>query len=343
MKLKLSLFALVCFSVIISSCDDDNSDDPTLVQERDRTEQQAADKDTLQNYFQNHYYNSSVLNALANPSIEDLVITKLAEGETVPQGSTLLSTPGVLDVKTTTHLDVEYEYYILQIREGLGEDQPKFSDKVRVNYEGTLLDATVFDSTSNPTDFDMIYLITAWGRVLPEFKTSNAYIENGDGTASYEGYGFGVMFVPSGLAYYSSFVNGIPSYSSLIFKFELLQTKTNDHDNDYIPSYMEDIDTNLDLNNDDSDANSNPNFLDTDDDGDGTRTYRELGVETYNQSTKAELQEELQALTLADNQFVGPIIYETDGTFTARVITLVDSDNDGMPNYLDPDDSDPVN
>ena len=68
---------------------------------------------------------------------------------------------------------------------------------------------------------------------------------------------------------------GIPAYSPIIFKFDLYQYFENDHDNDNVPSYLEDIDGDGELNNDDTDGNRVPDYLDPDDDGDGIPTKNE--------------------------------------------------------------------
>jgi len=83
------------------------------------------------------------------------------------------------------------------------------------------------------------------------------------------------MFIPSGLAYFAGSQNGIPSYSNLIFKFELLQYEVDDHDNDGVPSYIEDYNMNLDVNDEDTDEDEIPDYFDVDDDGDGVLTIFE--------------------------------------------------------------------
>ncbi len=83
------------------------------------------------------------------------------------------------------------------------------------------------------------------------------------------------MFVPSGLAYFSGTSTG-SSYDNLIFKFELLQFEVEDHDNDGIPSYLEDLDNDLDVIDDDTDEDGFVNFIDSDDDADGVSTLNEL-------------------------------------------------------------------
>ncbi len=64
--------------------------DAPAVVENDRTEQQVVDGDALLIYLNTHYYNSTEINALENPTVDDLVFTTLLEGETVPSDATKL-------------------------------------------------------------------------------------------------------------------------------------------------------------------------------------------------------------------------------------------------------------
>jgi hypothetical protein len=145
----------------------------------------------------------------------------------------------------------------------------------------------------------------------------------------------GAMFIPSGLGYFSTYQDGIPSYSNLIFKFELMQTESNDHDSDYIPSYMEVSDLNqYDLYSFDTDDDTAPDFLDSDDDGDGTTTSNEIQIEFYSDTTLSGLQATLSSINLLPNQFISPIS-SLDGSFNTNVISLIDSNANGIPNYLD--------
>ena len=52
-----------------------------------------------------------------------------------------------------------------------------------------------------------------------------------------------------------------------------------DHDNDYIPSYMEDIDADLDVFSDNTDGDNLSNFIDGDDDGDGYSTTEKFTLQ----------------------------------------------------------------
>jgi len=141
--------------------------------------------------------------------------------------------------------------------------------------------------------------------------------------------------LPSGLGYFSTSKTGIPSYSNLVFKFEIMQMEINDHDSDNIPSYMEVSESNeFDLLVD-TDENKVFNFNDSDDDGDGTATSDEIQIELRTNETEQGLQAILDATILLSNQFISPISTLADGTFSANIITLVDDNENGIPNYLD--------
>ena len=133
------------------------------------------------------------------------------------------------------------------------------------------MDGTNFDGTSIPVNFDLVSVIPGWSRVMPEFNVGKFIHPIQMVRISYDGYGIGVMFLPSGLGYFA-----VPkqvqfhAYSNLIFKFELLQTETMDHDFDNIPTYMEVIEVDYDLYGKDTDEDLVVDFIDGDDDGDGT-------------------------------------------------------------------------
>ncbi|WP_147677502.1 FKBP-type peptidyl-prolyl cis-trans isomerase [Algibacter pacificus] len=294
MSLRKISFLILSLVLVFSACKkDDDADDIVTVELEDRTEQQAKDNDSLVKYFKNHYFNASDFGAEnGNPKIGDLVITELTENATVPEGHILLNDlleeddPAfVLEAKSVVYAETDYVVYILHLNEGGGAESPHFCDDVRVRYEGTLLDGSVFDSAVTPVNFDLTTLIPAWGKVLPSFNTAETISDSTDGTIAYTNHGAGVMFVPSGLGYFANFVSDIPSYSPIVFKFDLLQTTVSDHDLDGVPSYMEDLygDGEFTVNNDDleddtdddTDGDGTPDYLDTDDDGDGVFTIYE--------------------------------------------------------------------
>ena len=119
-SLKLILFLFVMVSVFVACEDEDDPIQNEFIEE-DRTEQQAKDKDSLLNYLNSHYYNSEFFETGTNHTIEEIVITELLEDEDVPAGHKLLIEDVI--IKTTTYVDVEYEYYYLTLNQG-GGDSP---------------------------------------------------------------------------------------------------------------------------------------------------------------------------------------------------------------------------
>lgn len=312
MKLdKILLLAFILFIGFVSCKKDDDSDDDFEIEENDRTEQQIIDNDSLIGYLETHYYNASDFQEIINPSALDVVFTELIDGETLPDGSTLLI--DAVETKTTTFEDADYEYYILRLNQGLGDSSPSFADSVYAEYEGSTLDNEVFETVSNINSgsVDLLTLIRGWQLVFPEFNVASDFIENIDGTVDYNNHGAGVMFLPSGLGFFSTFINS-SQYAPVIFKFNLIGIQENDHDGDGIPSYLEDLngdgeftvnfDDLEDTTDDDTDGDGFANYIDTDDDDDGVLTIYE------------DLNE--------------------DGNFNND-----DTDGDGIPNYLDADDT----
>ena len=333
--MKLRSFTILILSLLftLSSCKKDDDGDGNTTSERDRTVQQLADKDTLLLYLNTHYYNSSTFASGSNHTISDLIITELPKDDQGnflplpdPSNNTILMDD--VEVKTHTYLETQYEYYVLNLNQG-GGVAPKFSNDVRVNYSGQLLNGDVFDNTVTPTTFDLLNLIQGWRLVMPGFNSAEGFIENGDGTISYDNYGLGVMFLPSGLAYYASPPIGIGLYSNLVFKFELYQTEVNDHDNDGIPSHIEDLNDDGDLFDNDTDDDDVPNFLDLDDDGDGVSTINELQKTTYIVDTNMGEQEPVLAVGEYERSRT-----VSNGIITIKTVKTVDSDTNGVADYL---------
>ena len=231
--------------VLFFSCPEDPDDGLVQIPENDRTEQQVIDRDSLLQYFETHYYNSTYLESNPNFNLNHIIISELPEDGNLPDPDQNTMLIDDIEIFTTTYFDIEYEYYILRINQGGSETSPNFSDRVRVNFEGSLMDGLIFDSSSTPVDFDLTSTIAGWGRVLPEFNNATEFVVNNDGTVDYTNPGVGVMFLPSGLGYFSSAAGSVPVYSNLIFKFELLESEENDHDFDNVPSHLEDLDQDL--------------------------------------------------------------------------------------------------
>jgi len=104
--------------------------------------------------------------------------------------------------------DSGLQYLILQ--EGTGTRHPKATDRVKVHYEGKLLDGTVFDSSvkrGKPISFGLNQVIKGWteGVQLMVVGEKTRFI------------------IPAELAYGDKGAGGdIPGGSTLIFEVELL-------------------------------------------------------------------------------------------------------------------------
>lgn len=294
---KISLLVL-CLSIGLFSCKNDDDDnvinEAVAIPPRDRAEVQLEDDVKIIEYLTTHYYNAQKFTNNVNAKISDLIISTEALDDTYK----VLFTDDNIDndaveVNTVTLFNVAYKFYTLKLNQG-GGDAVNFSDAVRVNYVGSLLsNDNVFDSAASPVVLNLIGdniqisgTIIGWRKVMSLFNASQSFTDASDGTVSYNNHGVGVMFLPSGLAYFSSPPStDIPRYASLIFKFDLVQTFESDFDNDGVPSHLEDVSNPKDgeffvepdnqENDDDTDNDGFPDYVDPDDDGDGVLTIDE--------------------------------------------------------------------
>ena len=108
--------------------------------------------------------------------------------------------PGV----RTTPSGLQYQV----IREGSGP-KPQPTDKVRVNYKGTLLDGTVFDSSydrGEPVEFALNQVIPGWTEGVQLMPVNSKY----------------KFWVPANLAYGPNGQPPIGANATLVFEVELL-------------------------------------------------------------------------------------------------------------------------
>lgn len=195
----------------------------------------------------------------------------------IPEGGTqtpIWDMPELESVDRNIH-DITYKIYFLKLREGVGES-PTRIDSSFVSYKGNLLEdvSVTFDQSINPVWFPLEDVIRGWGEIIPEFKTGT-HTANPDGTITFDNYGAGVMFLPSGLGYYNTATGNIPSYSCLIFNFKLNNLEFRDHDRDRILSKYE-YGLNFNEEANDTDNDGIPDYIDVDDDGDGALTKNEI-------------------------------------------------------------------
>ena len=105
----------------------------------------------------------------------------------------------------TTASGLQYE----ALAEGEGP-KPGRADTVRVNYEGTLVDGTVFDSSyerGESDDFPLDQVIPGWAEGLQLMNVGSKYR----------------LYIPSSLAYGETGTGQILPYATLVFTVELLE------------------------------------------------------------------------------------------------------------------------
>ena len=294
--MKIKNYAIVLFVLVLGfySCgkDDDNI---VTVPPRDRAEQYLVDIDSIEEFLSTHFYNYEEFQADPTSSTFEIEFDTVA-------GENLDKTPLIDQVEYKLVNDaeeVEYKLYYLKVRAGLG-DTPTFGDSTYVKYKGILINQDVFDSSPLPIWFQLPNVVQGFREGAIEFNGATGFTENPDGTFTYDDFGIGAIFLPSGLGYFNAPVSGTTSYAPLIFTIHMLSVNDADQDNDGVLNIYEDLDDDRSLYSDDTDGDFIPDFLDPDDDGDNILTkYEDL---------------------------------DEDGDPRND-----DSDNDGVPNYLDED------
>ena len=263
--LKLALifvFGLTLIGLTMVSCTKNETPDYSVTL-KEYPVQYAADLDSIDKYLNTHYISS--VDADFN-----ITFAKIPAGGTQQSIRAQQTYPLQYKmVQNDTH-GVNYKVYCLKLREGTNESTSAV-DSVYVSYKGSLLTDAQFDYSETPIWFQLESVVAGWGEIIPLFKTGTFDTAPGPNPSTFTNFGAGVMFLPSGLAYYEQMPSSlIPSYSPLIFSFKLKSQKSRDHDRDGILSKFE---VNPSIANQkpkdyDSDGDGTPNFYDIDDDGD---------------------------------------------------------------------------
>ncbi|CAA9199408.1 hypothetical protein FLA105534_02601 [Flavobacterium bizetiae] len=299
-------FILLLAGIAIVSCNKSDDDDAVTVPLRDYKEQYKADNDSIVKYLKSNYM--TVIHAPGTPQDLDVVIKKIVPGD----GNVSIwdQTEYPLKTRPVYSNDVNYEVYFLSLREGTGS-KPMNTDKIVASYSGNLLNGTVFDSSYGSAGTFNLFayspegsVIEGWSEIFPQFRTGTSTTNAETGVITYDNYGAGVMFIPSGLAYYASGKGTIPAYTSIVFSFKLFDLQRMDNEytissstggivilGDGVPDYLEDVNGDgyvYDFRNttkypkppkeliDDTDGDGVADFVDFDDDGDGFTTRFEL-------------------------------------------------------------------
>ncbi len=305
---------MVVIMMAISSCRKDDDPQVAVIPPRPLGEVTLEDDVAIRDYLETHFYNYEEfasppvdfdfkikIDTIAGSNADKTPLIDQVDSETINVSSSAFGLTEVED-------DVPHTLYYLIAREGVGEN-PTQMDSVYLRYNGFRLDGTIFDSNIlAPIWFDLPGTltqsnpgtITGFKEGLPKFKSGGAIIVNEDGTFDIEDFGVGIIFMPSGLAYFRGTQPGA-AYAPLVFDIQLLIAETADHDRDGVPTKLEDLDGDGNLLDENTDNDGFPNYLDNDDDGDEIATKDE-------------------------------IIIDAEGN-----VTFPDTDGDGVPDYLDPD------
>ncbi|MGS0524514.1 hypothetical protein ACU8V7_04215 [Zobellia nedashkovskayae] len=302
------IVALLALVVVLYSCNNDDGGanvEPPLP----LSEVLVDDEAKIQEYLKTHYYNYTEFESPAEDFDYKIELKVIPEGNTeiVPLSEQVTSET----VKVTGNTgdgdeDVSHTYYYLIAKEGAG-GSPTYADSTFVKYEGTLLNGDRFDGTDNYIWQYLPNTIRGYAQGFSQLRAGGEVVVEDNGTYSITDPGVGMVIMPSGLGYFNNLQGSIPAYSPLVFTLELgVFVKDTDYDNDGIPSILEDVNEDGNLNNDNTDGDvSNNSFLynhrDSDDDNDGILTRDEIEIDENG------------------------------------VITYPDTDGDGVVDYLDSD------
>lgn len=279
----------ICFS-FLHSCEKENNASPVSL--RDRQEVYEENILEIEEYLQTNYLTidannnvtielipeggtqTSIWDAYKIDNFNDTGVESVPYKEVKNDSRKTLYTDGVGDDI------VNYKLYFIKINEGNGVT-PTNLDSTYVAYKGWNLDNEVFDQNNVGRWFTYpepnMSSISGFRQILSEIKTEGSSFLESNGTVTHEDYGHLVVFIPSGLAYFNSSINGTTSaYSPIAFEIKLFNRKERDHDGDRVLSNFEDLNYDNNFFNDDTDGDKTPDFLDVDDDGDSYLTKYEI-------------------------------------------------------------------
>jgi len=318
MKRLLVILALI--GVIMGCNNDDDGLGGVSIPPRALSEVEPENDEEIQEFLQTHFYNYEDFVEPVDPDFDFRVLIDTIAGENADktplsqQVESLSITVASEQFNLEDGEEVPHTLYYVEVREGAGSS-PTIADSTLLKYEGFLLDDSRFDAVSDFFWQELPFFIRGFANGTATIKsgTTDGLIINADGTTQITDSGIGLIFIPSGLAYFNSPPNTtIGAYDPLVFSIEVgLFIEDTDNDNDGIPSIAEDLDGDNDVFNDNTDNDIEreqglligiPNFQDIDDDGDGVLTRTEIS--------------------------------DADGNI---IFPYPDTDGDGTPDYLDVD------
>ena len=154
------------------------------------------------------YYNTEDASLLFKDLMSEAKEAKTEKlyGENRRAGEQFLAENSKKEGVTTTESGLQYKVIV----EGKGE-KPQATDRVKVNYEGRLVDGTVFDSSAKhgdkPLEFKANQVIKGWTEALTLMPVGSKW----------------ELYIPYDLAYGERDSGKIKPFSALIFTVELVE------------------------------------------------------------------------------------------------------------------------
>ena len=281
-------FYFILFStlLVLFSCNNDDDED-VVTPLNDYGLQFAIDLANIKTYLKTHKLNPEITDYAKNVNSSNLFINCNTDDTEALFNLNETTNPKLLSklVTVESHNSTKYKIYYLVFNEGNSTQKPCPLDEVLVTYRGTSLkndsgvvSATEFTNIPNNSKLTLSSTIGGWQEIFPMFgKGIFDEVATGNGPNVYTNYGAGIMFLPSGLAYYNESRTNIPIYSPLVFSFQLLNFKRSDNDNDGILTIDEIVrNTDGSFTYTNTDGDDYDDFADFDDDNDGFPTRNEI-------------------------------------------------------------------
>lgn len=293
---RIHFYGILLMTALFYSCGNDDGINVEVVPPRDLDEVATENDSEIREFLLTHFYNYE---QFENPpaGFDYKIVLDTLAGENAGKTPLIDQVKSVQINVTSAELGLKdqpdqlHSLYYVVAREGT-DVSPTVADSSLVTYRGSLLDGRDFDgSFTQPVWFDLARIqgplqgARGFTEGMPFFKAASNINTNPDGTVGSLDGGIGMMFLPSGLGYFSApSSSAIPAYAPLIFFIELFSVETSDHDGDGIPSILEDVNEDGYLYNDNTDEEQEraagalllTDFQDSDDDGDGTPTREEI-------------------------------------------------------------------
>lgn len=222
--MKKVILALFAVSVLVMSCKkDDDSQDESL-KPRDRGEEAIAAQNEIEEFLSNYAYNyEDFENPIEGFDYRVVIDSILPGNDKIP----LIEQVEYKMVEDPFEPEVKYKLYYLKVAEGEGTAIVD-AEVAHITYEAWSLKNNILLENTNSSEPKPIVMENKTSNVglkeaLKEFNAASGFEVNGDGTVSYQGFGVGAVFSPSGLAFFNNPPLNVPVgyYNQIIYTFQV--------------------------------------------------------------------------------------------------------------------------